>query len=304
MREVRFIILSVAMPLLLTASACGAETVPASTITVGAGVPSRTATPVPVPSPAIVATASPPPGHAALPTGFPLDPDQRTDLATGVVGSRRVESGAGPSVEDASVAQTSDDPVRANAAGWNCRVHVEYEATPAVDWYVPEGTPVFATMDGDATLIVNTVANAFDYYGVDREPFIGDPDRASAALNPFPGPGGGMGVYVAVTGEEYRTDYGHLAIGPTLGVVPEAAFADPYSRSFDYASLFATPQPYTSGVQVALWRVQKGDIIGYTGDAGYSEAPHLHYTITRHSSGERLCPTSEQGFADGGWLTR
>ena len=28
-------------------------------------------------------------------------------------------------------------------------------------------------MDGEATLIVNTLANAFDYYGVDREPYIG-----------------------------------------------------------------------------------------------------------------------------------
>jgi hypothetical protein len=45
-------------------------------------------------------------------------------------------------------------------------------------------------------------------------------------------------------------------------------------------------------------------VIGYTGDAGYSEAPHLHYVITERASGRSLCPTEESGFDDGGWLTR
>jgi hypothetical protein len=303
MREVKFIVLAVAVSaLLLTASACGGES--AAPSTPNGPTASATAVSVAPSSPTVAPTPSPTRADAAVPTGFPLNPGQRTDLVTGNAGSRRIESGVGPSVREASVVQASDDPAHANASGWNCRVHVEYESTPAVDWYVPDGTPVFATMDGGAILIVNTVDNAFDYYGVDREPYIGDPDRARAALNPFPGPGGGMGVYVAVIGDEYRTDYGHLAIAPTVSMVPEAAFTAPYSRSFDYASMFATPQPFTFGIQIAQWRVRKGDIIGYTGDAGYSEAPHLHYTITRRSSGERLCPTREPGFTDGGWLAR
>lgn len=306
MREVKFSLRAVSVVLLLV-SACGGDSAstPPMTAVSTSTPPEASPTPAFASEPTVPPTvAPPPPANSKLPAGFPLDADTRTDLVTGLVGSRILQQGAGPSVREASVAQASDDAIRANASGWNCRVHAEYEAAPAVDWYVPAGTGVFATMDGEAVLMVNTVANAFDYYDVDREPYIGDPDRARAPLNPFPGPGGGMGVYVAVIGEEYRTDYGHLAIDGTLAVVPEAAFAAPYSRSFDYASTFATPQPFTFGVQVARWRVRKGDIIGYTGDVGYSEAPHLHYTITRRSSGERVCPTGESGFADGGWLTR
>jgi hypothetical protein len=134
---------------------------------------------------------------------------------------------------------------------------------------------------------VNTVANAFDYYGVSREPYIGIPDRAHAPLSPFPGPGGGMGVYVTILSAGYRTDYGHLDLARTAGAVPAEAFAPPYSPSYD-----------------STWRVRRGDVIGYTGDAGYSEAPHLHYQITDRVTGEKLCPTSEPGFDDGGWLSR
>jgi len=308
MREVKFSFPMAVLVLLFVAAGCGEEAPPASTAlpataTAASATASATASPTPSAT-TVTPAATAQPSDPSLPTGFPLDPDSPTDRVTGPVSSRVIEQGAGPPIRRATTAQATDDPVAANSSGWNCRVHVEYEGTPAVDWYVPVGTPVYATTDGDAILIVNTVANAFDYYAVDREPYIGDPDRARASLNPFPGPGGGMGVYVAVIGEEFRTDYGHLAIAPILGAVPETAFASPYSHAFDYASAFATPQPFTFGVQVAQWRVRKGDIIGYTGDAGYSEAPHLHYTITRRATGERLCPTEEPGFTDGGWLFR
>lgn len=61
---------------------------------------------------------------------------------------------------------------------------------------------------------------------------------------------------------------------------------------------------YTDATLVAEWSVERGDIIGYSGDAGYSEAPHLHYTVRRTGGGRLLCPTGEAGFADGGWLIR
>jgi hypothetical protein len=147
-------------------------------------------------------------------------------------------------------------------------------------------------------------ANAFDYYGVSREPYIGNPDRTRAPVSPFAGPGGGMGVYVSVINERYRTDYGHLSLAATIGNVPAPAFAAGFRRTFDYAAVFATPRAVSSGDVIATWRVQRGDVIGYTGDTGYSEAPHLHYAITERSTGRRLCPTSEPGFADAGWLSR
>jgi hypothetical protein len=118
--------------------------------------------------------ATPSPG--AEPLGFPIDPA----LRLGLVGAdRTITWGAGPDALSYSRDdQTSDDPARAGRSGWNCRVHAKYEkGQPAVDWYIPIGTPIHATMDGTATLSVVTVANAFDYYGVDRAPYVGDPDR-------------------------------------------------------------------------------------------------------------------------------
>ena len=214
-------------------------------------------------------------------------------------------SGGGPTVGDVTEHhQNSADAIDEDAYGWNCATHFEYEGAPAVDWYVQPGTPVRATMDGAATLLINTTVNAFDYYNVTREPYIGDPDRARAPLAPFPGPGGGMGVYVSVINDGFRTDYGHLSLLPTIANVPDTAFGAPYSRPYAYEAEFATPQPTSTAAIVATWAVRRGDVIGFTGDAGYSEAAHLHYQITRRSDGARLCPTGEPQFIDGGWLLR
>jgi hypothetical protein len=258
------------------------------------GTPESTPTPV-----------TPASGELAEPVGFPLDPSGATDTVVGMPGSRTLAVGQGASVRETSERlQVSPDPIEANMDGWNCRVHAEYEAQPAVDWYVQPGRAVRATMDGTAMLIVNTVENAFDYYGVAREPYIGNPDRPRAPLSPFPGPGGGMGVEVAVVNDRFRTDYGHLDIARTVMAVPRDAFAAGFSRTYDYTGHFATPRALSVGDIVATWPVRRGDVIGYSGDAGYSEAPHLHYAITRRSDGARLCPTAESGFEDAGWLFR
>jgi hypothetical protein len=260
--------------------------------------------PSPTTAPAASATATPS-GDPAQPEGFPLDPDAITDAVRGVKGARSMAIRGGPSVREVSEQrQTSGDPIDEDAYGWNCATHFEYEGMPAVDWYIQPGAPVRATMDGVATLLLNTTANAFDYYGVSREPYIGDPDRERAPLGPFPGPGGGMGVYVSVINDGYRTDYGHLSLAATIANVPAGAFGAPYSRSYAYDAAFATPQPTSTAAIVATWEVRRGDVIGFTGDAGYSEASHLHYQITRRSDGVKLCPTGEPQFIDGGWLLR
>jgi murein DD-endopeptidase MepM/ murein hydrolase activator NlpD len=239
------------------------------------------------------------------PFGFPVNPALRTGLVIGAVGSRTIEWGQGPIVRDYSRDdQPSDDPVRANAAGWNARTHVEYEGQPAVDWYLPIGTPVVATTDGTATLLVNTVANPFDVYGVSREAYIGNPDRSRAPISPFPGPGGGQGVFVRVENRRFRTDYAHLELAPTVGLVPDWAWLGGYSANHPFAEEFAALRDFRVATPIASWDVQKGDTIGFTGDSGYSEAPHLHYTIRRAGEGSLLCPTTEAGFQDGGWLFR
>lgn len=271
-------------------------------------------TPSPLPSPTASATASPSPAATATvtqqpavlePLGFPIDPATRTGKVTGDIGARVIRWGEGPATLDYSLFdQPSSDPDRANACGWNARVHVEYEGQPAVDWYLPPGTPVVATMDGTATLLVNTVANPFDVYGVSREPYIGNPNRTQAPISPFPGPGGGQGVFVRIENPRYRTDYAHFEIAQTLGAVPSDAFLPGYSATFDYSSVFAPLRDFRTATAVASWPVRRGQVIGFTGDSGYSEAPHLHYAIRPAGSENALCPTTEPGFEDKGWLFR
>ena len=66
---------------------------------------------------------------------------------------------------------------------------------------------------------------------------------------------------------------------------------------------FAGMRGFQDVTPLASWAVRRGDVVGYSGDAGYSEAPHLHYTVRRQGGG-LLCPTAEAGFEDGGWLFR
>lgn len=237
------------------------------------------------------------------PLGFPIDPDMKLGVVLGLPGGRHIEWGDGPTAEQYSREdQPSADPERANRSGWNCRVHVEYEGQAAVDWYIPLGTPVFATMDGTATLLVNTSSNAFDVYSLDREPYLGNPDRTRAPVVPFPGPSGGQGVFVRIENARFRTDYAHLDLLQTLAIVPEAAFLPGYSPQSDLARLFAPLRDFRTATPIARWTVRRGEGIGFSGDSGYSEAPHLHYTMKRADSPRLLCPTLEAGFDAGGWL--
>jgi murein DD-endopeptidase MepM/ murein hydrolase activator NlpD len=235
-------------------------------------------------TPAATATAAP----AVEPRGFPIDSALRLGQITA---DRTISWGAGPEARAYSRDdQPSSDADRANRSGWNCRVHVEYEGQPAVDWYVPVGTPVYATMDGTATLYAITVTNAFDYYGVDPAPYVGNPDRANAPIVPFPGPGGGKGVFVRVENDAFVTEYAHLDLAQTVALPPAESFLPGYAASSDYGVIFAAMRDFRQATPIARWPVRRGDAIGISGDAGYSEAPHLHYTVRRADSAALLCP--------------
>jgi hypothetical protein len=141
--------------IIAVAPACGgSDAVPASVGTVASTPtisPVATATVDATPAP----TFGPTPTHTAVdptqPFGFPLDPSTATDRVVGAAGARVLVPRGGRSVRQTSVTmQVADDPPLVNEDGWNCRVHVEYEGQPAVDWYVQPGQPVHATMDGTA----------------------------------------------------------------------------------------------------------------------------------------------------------
>jgi hypothetical protein len=225
---------------------------------------------------------------------------------TNPVGSRTLTfDGTGPTAYDYALnAQPNyNDLDAANRSGWNCETHYEYESIPAVDFYIPIGTPLVATMDGTATLYAISHVNDFDRYGVSREPYLANPDRTRASYTPFPGPSSGLGVYVHIENSGYIIEYGHLDLGLTVNTIPFLSFINGYSPASDYATLFQdVPQPRVP-TAIAQWQVQAGDIIGMSGDAGYSEGPHLHYTI--QPAGEPLrCPTNEPGYTNAGWLFR
>ena len=296
---------SLILGLLLASSmgACGGEATPVVKTPTAGSSPTSELRPTPSPSATQAATDAPPELNGGLPIGFPIDQATRLGRVGGPPGDRKLLMGAGPTVREyVAGEQIGPDPEAANASGWNCRTHVEYEGLPAVDWYVPAGTDVVTTMDGIATLSIVTTSNAFDVYGTNREPYLGDPDRGQAPLQPFPGPSGGKGVFVEVRNEDYLTQYAHLDLRPSLAAVPAAT-----GEAFDVVELanrFAAVRPHDAVTDIVSWPVSRGDVIGRTGDSGYSEAPHLHYVIVELASGRRLCPTSEAGFSDGGWLTR
>ncbi len=275
---------------------------PASTST---ALPAPSSTPSAVPTVSPSATPLPPVSSGTSePAGFPIEPSLRLGLVIGQSTERHVEWGAGPDALSYSRDnQLSDDSDLANNSGWDCRTHVEYEGQPAVDWYVPVGTPIYATMDGTATLNIVTVGNAFDYNGVARGPYMGNP-ASGVPLAPFGALSGGKGVFVEIENDTFVTDYGHLDPTQTLAAVQPSAFLEGYSPDFDFMTAFAPIRDFRVFTPVARWTVKRGDVIGYSGDVGYSDAPHLHYTIKRAGSSYLLCPTNEAGFDDSGWLFR
>lgn len=294
--------------LLALAAACGDDAPSPSTN----ATPTASVTRTPATSAAATQTtpgtpaASINPGPPGQPLGFPISPAARLGLVSGPQGSRSIEWNAGPDAFAYSRdSQPSGDPDVANASGWNCRVHVEYEGQPAIDWYIQPGTPVYATMNGTATLYAITMANAFDNYGISREPYLGNPDRSRAGVSPFPGPSGGLGVYVEIDSGEFLSTYAHLDLATTATqAAPADAFYASYGPDTDYTAAFGELPASRQGAAIAQWTTHRGELIGYSGDAGYSEGPHLHYSAQRAGSNTLLCPTNEEGFDDGGWLLK
>ena len=236
------------------------------------------------------------------PVGFPIATSARPMRVTD---SRQVAPADenGPTLEQVArdIQTRPQNDMESNRYGWNCRLHDKYEGTgPAVDWYLPSGTPITTVMGGEAELYIITTANSYSFYRVPIEPGLGLPDP-SMPLYPLPGPSGGMGVFVSVRNGALRAEYGHLDLAATLPLVPEGAFVQPYSRGFNYEAPFGRPVDYRQTTLIARWSVGKGEIIGKAGNTGYSDVPHLHYQIVTADRSRKFCPTREP-FPDSGWL--
>ena len=288
--------LCTAAPLLLLAAACSGDDVRETVgVTVSQPPNLATATPTPTPTPA---------PSADEPVGFPVQPTLRPLQVLDTPQGRVVAppSPTGPTVlEVARDYQTRPaNDGEANRYGWNCRVHDKHEGGPGVDWYLPAGTPVVATMRGQAELYVVSISNAFEYYGVDPRLTLGLPSP-TMPLYPLPGPGGGMGIFVSVLNGDLRAEYGHLDLDRTLALVPERAFIAPFSKSFNYDARFSRPIPHDQVTLVATWQVEEGAVVGYVGNTGYSDVPHLHYQVVTRDRKTKFCPTREP-LPSSGWL--
>lgn len=255
-----------------------------------------------------VATTLPPTNTAVPrvigPVGFPVDPTLRPlHVSYTTQGPRLLPPAAdGPTVLDVakSIYPRPNNDAAANEFGWDCRTHAQYEDYPAVDWYLPLGTPLIATMDATATLYVIFPQNSFQYYGLDANTYLGLPNP-SLPKYPFSGESGGMGVFISLSDGVLQAEYGHTDPQRTIANVPENAFQAPYSRAFNYAARFAKPLGPNAGTAVARWSVKRGDVIGFVGNSGYSDVPHLHYQIITPDRGTKYCPSGED-LPYSGWL--
>lgn len=284
------------LPLLLVAAiiGCAGTPEPPLPFTPGPSTPSPTRE-----SP----TATPQPSQDE-PVGFPLATTLRPMRVIETAQGRRVAPAApdGPTVLEVSgdLHTRPENDMESNRYGWNCRLHNKYEGAPGVDWYLPEGTLVTATMRGMAELYLITTVSSFSYYGIDASIMLGLPPPTTP-INPFPGPNGGLGVFVSVLNGNLRAEYGHLGLADTLALAPEGAFVAPYSRKFDYKTAFGKPRHFTDYTLIARWSVKRGDVVGKVGNTGYSDVAHLHYQIMDADRKTKYCPTQEE-FPGAGWL--
>lgn len=239
------------------------------------------------------------------PTGFPLPISLKPMRVAETQNGRGVVAAAenGPTLEQVAreVQTRPQNDMESNRYGWNCRLHDKYEQTgPAVDWYLPNGTPIATVMGGQAELYIITTANSYAYYGSDIRDTLGLPDP-SVPLYPLPGPSGGMGIFVSVLNGPLRAEYGHLDLAGTMPAIPEDAFVQPFSRGFNYEARFGRPVDYRQTTLIARWTVHKGDAVGRVGNTGYSDVSHLHYQIVTADRQRKFCPTPE-AFPYSGWL--
>lgn len=257
-------------------------------------------------------TPTPPAGPGAIsgdhspdePIGFPVDPNLRPMQVIITPQGKRIAPPAanGPTIlQVAREYQTRpQNDEMSNRYGWNCRLHTYYEGAPAVDWYLPEGTPLFATMRGQAELYFITTSNAFEYYGMDGSVTLGLPDPSMPRF-PLPGPGGGMGIFVSILNGALRAEYGHLELRQTISMIQPNAYVSPFGRSYDYHSRFGRMTDYNNITLVARWNVQRGDVVGFIGNTGYSDVAHVHYQVVTRDRVTKYCPTEEQGGTSA-WL--
>jgi hypothetical protein len=148
-----------------------------------------------------------------------------------------------------------------------------HENDSAIDFALPDKTPIKATMDGTVTLKIDNIGkgqntwifrdndgNKIPYYNSSGNVYY----KCEAKQDDFNNEVCGKWVYgISATlenfqdsGKKYKVVYAHLS-----------------RTTFDNLK---DKTNINSGVS---FEVKKGDLIGFTDNAGYSSGPHLHYEV-------------------------
>ena len=101
-------------------------------------------------------------------------------------------------------------------------------------------------------------------------------------------------------GLDFRADVGSEIYATGNGVVKHAELKGTYGRlliidhGFGYESYYAHLSSFAKGIKPGT-KVKRGDLVGFTGQSGMVEGPHLHYEV--HKSDEPIDPLNYL-FAD------
>ncbi len=96
-----------------------------------------------------------------------------------------------------------------------------------------------------------------------------------------------MGYKTMHGGVDFRSEIGSAVYATGNGTISSRRYAGTYGRmiiidhGYGFESRYAHLSSYAEGIQEGQ-RIERGDLIGYTGNSGMVSGPHLHYEVLRN----------------------
>lgn len=96
-----------------------------------------------------------------------------------------------------------------------------------------------------------------------------------------------MGYKTMHGGVDFRSEIGSAVYATGNGTISSRRYAGTYGRmiiidhGYGFETRYAHLSSYAEGIQEGQ-RIERGDLIGYTGNSGMVSGPHLHYEVLRN----------------------